>query len=206
MRFFSAFLQRMQPALDGTSLGDKYWYYNDKTQFVLIDGDDVTIGAAGDMVLYDPNKLENGDEYTKAVVVKSDKNLAEVVALYVTEYNDGVVVTPSNVTYNVGLLGCAKDSKNVQFIIGKSVDGTFVKWLSADELKALNLTADQIIVNNASKAVALSTEGTGTYSTAAPSFLPCGTSLRAPSPSSTLMRMTAVLPVALLLSIRAPAS
>lgn len=155
--------QNMQPAPDGTSLGDKYWYYNDKTQFVLIDGDDVTIGAAGDMVLYDPNKLENGDEYTKAVVVKSDKNLAEVVALYVTEYNDGVVVTPSNVTYNVGLLGCAKDSKNVQFIIGKSVDGTFVKWLSADELKALNLTADQIIVNNASKAVALSTEGTGTY-------------------------------------------
>ena len=154
----------MEKALDAASApASAYWYYNDKTQFVLIDGDDVTIGAAGDMVLYDTSKLENGDEYTKAVVVKSDKNLAEVVALYVTEYKDGVVVTPSNVTYNVGLLGCSAGSKNVQFMIGKSVDGTFVKWLSADELKALNLTADQIIVNNASKAVALSTEGTGTY-------------------------------------------
>ena len=48
-------------------------------------------------------------------------------------------------------------------MIGKSVDGTFVKWLSADELKALNLTTNDIIVNNADKPVALSTEGTGTY-------------------------------------------
>ena len=88
----------------------------------------------------------------------------EITNLFVQEVKDGTApVVTENVTYSVGLLGCSAGSKNVQFMIGKSVDGTFVKWLSADELKALNLTTNDIIVNNEGKPVALSTDGTGTY-------------------------------------------
>ena len=88
----------------------------------------------------------------------------EITNLFVQEVKDTTApVVTENVTYSVGLLGCAANSKNVQFMVGKYVDGTFVKWLSADELKALNLTTNDIIVNNLGKPVALSTDGTGTY-------------------------------------------
>ena len=58
------------------------------------------------------------------------------------------------------MMGCSPSSMNVQFVIKNDITG---KYLTANELKALSLTENDIIVLNNGAQKTLEASGTGSY-------------------------------------------
>ena len=83
----------------------------------------------------------------------------EITNLFVQEVKDGTAPVVTT-TYTVETMGCSAASSNVQFVIKNNVTG---KWLTADELKALNLAENEIIVVNDGAQKTLEASGTGSY-------------------------------------------